>query len=246
MSSIFYNIVQIIGTNLTKRKFYVQFYMTKTVKNYLLKQLYYLKSIGYNYHENLDLFSTNTKTIKLPNSLNELEESVKHCYLCEFSKTRKNTLFSYGNSNSKIVFIKDEPTSSEDELNTFYAGKSGEILCKMIENVLEVKKEEVYLTGLTKCKSTNGLNKTCVDSCKNYLIKQLELIKPKLVVLLGENTYNYFVEPKEEFSKIRGKEFKYNGLNILSTYSPSFLIRNPSFKKDAYYDMIKIKNIMEK
>ena len=219
--------------------------MTKTVKNQLLRNLYNLKSFGYEYHETLDFFSSEVKNFKLPNNLDALKNSVEHCYLCELCKSRKNVLFGYGNANSDIMFISDEPSNSEDEMGLFYSGKSGELLTKMIENVLNINKEDVYLTTLVKCKSLNGLNNSNIDTCNDYLLKQIELIKPKLIVALGEKTYSYLLKNSINFSQVRGKELVYNGITLITTFSPSFLLRNPSSKKDAYYDMLKIKNYME-
>ena len=219
--------------------------MTKTVKNQLLRNLYNLKSFGYEYHETLDFFSSEVKNFKLPNNLDALKNSVEHCYLCELCKYRKNVLFGYGNANSDIMFISDEPSNSEDEMGAFYSGKSGELLTKMIENVLNIQKEEVYLTTLVKCKSLNGLNNSNIDTCNDYLLKQIELIKPKLIVALGERTYSYLLKNNMNFAQIRGKDLVYNGITLIATFSPSFLLRNPSSKKDAYYDMLKIKNYME-
>lgn len=219
--------------------------MTKTVKNQLLKNLYNLKSFGYEYHETLDFFSSEVKNFKLPNNLDALKNSVEHCYLCELCKSRKNVLFGYGNANSDIMFISDEPSNSEDEIGAFYSGKSGELLTKMIENVLNINKEEVYLTTLVKCKSLNGLNNSNIDTCNDYLLKQIELIKPKLIVGLGEKTYSYLLKNNMNFAQIRGKDLVYNGIPLIATFSASFLLRNPSSKKDAYYDMLKIKNYME-
>ena len=202
--------------------------MTKTVKNQLLRNLYNLKSFGYEYHETLDFFSSEVKNFKLPNNLDALKNSVEHCYLCELCKSRKNVLFGYGNANSDIMFISDEPSNSEDEMGAFYSGKSGELLTKMIENVLNIQKEEVYLTTLVKCKSLNGLNNSNIDTCNDYLLKQIELIKPKLIVALGERTYSYLLKNNMNFAQIRGKDLVYNGITLIATFSPSFLLRNPS------------------
>lgn len=219
--------------------------MTKSVKNQVLEHLNYLKSFGFDYHETLDFTYSESKNIKLPNNLVDLKNSVEHCYLCELSKCRKNVLFGYGNINAKLMFIYEEPNKTEDEIGIFYSGKTGELLNKMIENVLNISKEDVYLTSLVKCKSLNGLNSSLVETCSDYLIKQIELIKPKLIVALGEKTYSYLLKNSDNFSQIRGKELAFNSIPLIATYSPSFLLRNPSFKKDAYFDMLKVKNFME-
>ena len=219
--------------------------MTKIVKKQILKYLQNLKSFGYEFHEPFDSFSVEFKNVKLPNNLNELKNNVEHCYLCELSKCRRNILFGYGDSSSKIMFISDEPTKTEDELGTYYVGKTGELLAKMIENVLNIKKEDVYITSLVKCKSLNGINNSNFEICNDYLLKQIELIKPKLIITLGEKTYSYSLKNNDNFSQMRGKELFFNGISLIPTFSATFLLRNPSFKKDAYFDMLKIKNFME-
>lgn len=219
--------------------------MTKQVKYKLLHHLNYLKSIGYEYHKLLDLMPSDIKNIRLPDNIELLKDKVEHCYLCELSKCRKNVLFGYGNTNADIMFISDEPTNSEDELGIHYAGKSGELLTKMIENVLAIKKEEIYFTTLVKCKSSNNLNNSHMESCSDYLFKQIELIKPKLIVTLGEKAYSYLSKDSKNFLQVRGQEIIFNNTKLIATYSANFLLRNPSSKKDAYYDMLKIKNYME-
>ena len=225
--------------------FLYNFNMTKLVKYKILNQLNYLKSIGFKYHENLELFSPDIKNYKLPNNIEELKNICEHCHLCELSKTRKNVLFAYGNRYSNIMLITDEPTNSEDELGLFYSGKTGDLLKNMIENVLKVQKEDLYLTSLVKCKSNSGINSSNVETCNDYLLKQIELVNPKLIVVLGDKTYSYLLNNSNDFSQVRGKELSFNGIKLIATYSATFLLRNPSFKKDAYYDMLKIKNIME-
>lgn len=219
--------------------------MTKQVKNKILNHLNYLKSIGYEYHESLDLFSNDVKNYKLPNDISQLRNICEHCHLCELSKSRKHVLFGYGNMHANVMFICDEPTNSEDELGEYYSGKTGELLKNMIENVLKVKKEDVYLTSMVKCKSSNGVSNTHVETCNDYLMKQIEIIKPKLIVVLGEKAYAHLFKNSNDFSQTRGKELMFNNIKLISTFSASFLLRNPSSKKDAYYDMIKIKNLME-
>ncbi len=219
--------------------------MTKFVKQKLLYNLHLLKSMGYEYHNSLNLITSDIKNLKLPDNIFALKSNVENCYLCELCKTRKNVLFGEGNLKADIMFISDEPSNSEDNLGFFYAGKSGELLVKMIENVLNIKKEDVYITTLVKCKSSNSLNKSHIESCNDYLLKQIELIKPKLIVSLGENTYSNLFNEKDKFSQVRGKECYYHNIKLVPTFSANYLLRNPSSKKDAYYDMLRIKNILE-
>lgn len=219
--------------------------MTKVTKNKILSQLNFLKSIGYEYHEPVKAFNKEIVEDALPNNIFNLQQIVNNCYLCELSKLRKNVLFGYGNENAKIMFIIDEPTTTEDELDSFYVGKSGEQLAKMIENVLPLKKEDVYITSLVKCKSNEGFESTHFSSCSSYLFKQIDLVSPELIVTLGDKAYQYLCKDKTPFNQIRGKLTHFKNYDVLPTYSPSFLLRNPSFKKEAFHDMLKIKSILE-
>jgi len=220
--------------------------MTKILQNRLLYQLNFLKSIGYEYGQNINFQNSNNEQVELPEDINKLEELVKNCYLCQLSKYRENVLFGSGKIDSNIMFLKESPTISEDECGTFYVGKSGDLLKNMIEKVLKVNCEEVYITNIVKCISPNSeIKHEHVNFCKSYLDKQIELIKPKLIVILGESVYRYFTNDNTAFSEIRGKVIRNNDLDIMCTYEPSYLLRNPSSKGEAYEDLLKIKAIME-
>ncbi|PLY08449.1 MAG: uracil-DNA glycosylase [Arcobacter sp.] len=219
--------------------------MTKAVKNKILYQLNFLKSLGYKYHEVIKMTNQEVNGNSLPNNIYSLKSVVENCYLCELSKSRKNVLFGEGNLNASLMLIADEPTSSEDELKSFFVGKSGEQLSKMIENVLPLKKEDVYITNLVKCKSLNGMGASHYSSCSTYLHKQIELINPKLIVTFGEKAYQYLCNDITSFSKIRGQVMNFRDYKVIPTHSVSFLLRNPSSKKEAFYDMLKIKSILE-
>ena len=219
--------------------------MTKAVKNKILYQLNFLKSIGYEYH-NLIKFSNNeVNSSSLPDNMESLKSVVENCYLCELSKSRKNVLFGEGNLNASLMLIADEPSASEDELKSFYVGKTGEQLIKMIENVLPLKKEDVYITNLVKCKSTSGINTSHYSTCSTYLHKQIELVNPKLIVTFGEKAYQYLCSDNSSFNKVRGQMMHFREYKVIPTHSVSFLLRNPSSKKDAFHDMLKIKSILE-
>ena len=219
--------------------------MTKAVKNKILYNLHFLKSIGYEFHDVIHFPNKEINSNILPNSMNQLQEIVENCYLCELSKSRKNILFGAGNIHASLMFISDEPTTSEDELKSFYVGKSGEQLVKMIENVLPLKKEDVYITNLVKCKSSNGITLSQCNSCSTYLHKQIELIQPKLIVMLGEKAFHYLCNDKTPMVQARGQLHFFKEFKVLPTYGINFLLRNPSLKKEVYQDMLKIKAILE-
>ena len=222
--------------------------MTNISKNKLLNQLNFLKSIGFEYHESLSLSTNSVDNINLPNDMYNLKDCVEHCYLCELSKSRKNILFGQGNINSDIMFIGDIPSVSEDEEGHYFLGRSGEILSKMIENVLLLDTNEVYITNIVKCRPNgNDLPKDQdIHTCSSYLHKQIELVKPKIIVCLGEMAYKHFIKDDNiNFLQVRGQVQNIKNIMVIPTFHPSFLLRNPSLKKESYLDMLKIKNLME-
>jgi len=221
--------------------------MTKAIQSKLLNHLNLLNSMGYQYLEPIDLKEINQTQVTMPNNYNALKSLAINCSLCELSKSRKAVLFGEGNLNTNVMFITDSVASIEDELGKFYVGKAGQLLTKMIENVLELSVQEFYITSVTKCSPSNNkvININEVNICKPYLEKQIELIKPRLIVTLGELAYKHLTTDTTDFSQIRGKIVKFNNIDLIPTFNPSFLLRNPSSKKEAFHDMLKIKSLME-
>ena len=219
--------------------------MTKQVKNQILNYLHYQKLFGFSYHKELNLSKKSSCDFSLPNDLLELKNQVSNCHLCDLSKSRKNTLFGYGNQNSKIVFICDEPSKSEDSLGTFFVGNAGDMLANMIEGSLKIKKEEVYTTSLLKCTGQIESNFQNFESCSCYLFKQLDIIKPKIIVAVGERAFNYLLKNIYDFNQYRGKLIPFENAILIPIYQASFLLKNPSLKKDAYHDLLNIKKLYE-
>jgi len=221
--------------------------MTKAVKSKLLNHLNLLNSMGYKYMQPINLKEINQSQVTMPNNYEALRSMAINCNLCELSKSRTNVVFGQGNLNANIMFVADSIATIEDELGKFYVGKSGQLLIKMIENVLNSSIDNFYITGVTKCCPSNNkvININEVGICKPYLEKQIELIKPKLIVALGDLSYKHITGDTTEFSQLRGKILKYNNIDIMPTFHPSFLLRNPTSKKEAFHDMLKIKSIME-
>ena len=221
--------------------------MTKINKDNILYKLNFLQSLGYEYCDHFNLNVNIQNEHKLPNNLKSLNNIVDNCHFCSLSKSRKNILFGYGSENANIMFLYDEPNSVEDTAGEYYRGKNGELLALMIENVLKIKKEEVYISSMVKCKSSKDivLNND-IHSCNSYLNKQIDLIQPKLLVILGQSAYELLFNEKTNNNDYKSKSLKYKNIETICTYHPSFLIRNPSLKKEAYYDMLKVKNEMEK
>jgi len=214
--------------------------MNKLIK---LKHLYNLKLLSEEYFEGFDIEDIN---IEMPKDLHSLQELVNNCHLCNLSKTRNNVVFGEGNPNAKLMFIGEAPGRDEDLQGRPFVGRSGEVLTKMIENVLNLKREDVYIANIIKCRPPQNrdpeLNE--VESCKGYLLKQIDIIKPQIIVTLGRIAFKYLLNDDTSITRARGKIYDFKGIKIIPTFHPSYLLRNPSKKREAMIDLKFIKEFI--
>ena len=208
-----------------------------------LKYLYKLQLLGDEYFEG---FKTQNIQQKVPENFLELQKVVQNCHLCNLSKTRTNVVFGEGNPNAKLMFIGEAPGRDEDLQGKPFVGKSGQMVTKMIENVLELKREDVYIANIIKCRPPQNRDPELeeVEACKGYLLKQIELIKPKIIVTLGRIAFRYLLDDMTPITKARGKIYQFNGIKVIPTFHPSYLLRNPSKKREVLVDLNLIKEFL--
>lgn len=213
----------------------------------ILNNLYTHKLIGENYISPVNYKIENkTNYLNFENSnLTQLSGYCKECTLCSLSKYRKKSLFSYGNGKNGLFIILPEPNSSEISNGIFYSGNSGEMLKNMIINVLKLDTKETYLTTVLKCQTPT--NRTAAEeeikTCCNYLKKQLDILQPKLILMVGTDVYKYLTN-NDNFDIINGTRFKYYNYNAYTIYHPQKLIKNPTLKKNVYNMLLYIKSQM--
>ncbi len=218
----------------------------KNLKNaLLLKQLYQLKQLGYKYTSVIP-YQEEEPDFTLPNNIDVLKKQAQDCHLCTLSKSRQKVVFGEGKLTAKIMFIGDVPSNNDDTLGRIFTGRSGEMLTKMIENVLHLRREDVYLTNILKCRALNTqvLSPTHIHTCHPYLLKEINLVNPKIIITLGESSYHYLTGDNTSIDKVRGIVQKKDRYTIIPTYHPSYLLRNPSAKKYVLEDLIKIRTFI--
>lgn len=220
--------------------------MTQIEKIRLLKLLYQYRGMGFEYFKEYMPLSQK-ENFALPRNLDELKNAVLKCHLCALAKSRKNVVFGVGNLKADIMFIGDNPGVSEDETGEIFTGRAGEMLTKMIENVLLLKREDVYMANIIKCKTPENRVPTPeeVASCKPYLMQQIQTINPKIIVALGSTSFHHLTgEYDTPIDKVRGVVMNFGKAKLVPTFHPSFLLRNPSAKKEVYADMLKIRSML--
>lgn len=220
--------------------------MTDIEKIQLLKLLYQHRAMGHEYFEEYQSL-LKTEPSSLAHSMEELKKDVLACHLCTLAKSRKNILFGDGNPKADIMFIGDNPGVSEDEMGTLFAGRSGEMLVNMIEKVLLIPKEEVYITTILKCRPPENRVSTLeeVSCCKPYLMQQIGMVKPKIIIALGSTSFHHLTgEYDTSIDQVRGLVLNFGEAKLIPTFHPSFLLRNPSAKKEVYADMVKVRSML--
>jgi DNA polymerase len=220
--------------------------MTHIEKIRLLKLLYQYRAMGFEYFQEYRPLSL-SKQPAISHNLEELKTSVAQCHLCALAKSRKNVIFGAGNLKAKVMFIGDNPGVSEDESGMLFTGKSGEMLANMIEKVLLLSKEEVYVTTILKCKTPDNRVPTPeeVACCKPYVMQQIQTIRPQIIVALGSTSFHHLTgEYDTPIDKIRGSVLNFGEAKLIPTFHPSFLLRNPSAKKEVFADMLKVRSML--
>ncbi len=201
--------------------------------------------MGFQY---IDHFNINEKReYREANSFDELSKNIANCHLCDLSKSRKQSMCGFGNTNAKLVIIDYLVSQTQDSTNSYYAGRSGEILKNMIENVLHLSCDDVYITHAIKCKplQSNKPSESEWSSCKGYLFSQLEFLRPKVIVTLGAEAYAHLAGDKiENFENIRGHLIDFKDSKLVPIYHPQYLLRNPELKKITLNDLHTIKSCL--
>jgi len=176
-----------------------------------------------------------------------LQREVKACNRCPLSRTRKSVVFGEGSARADLVFVGEAPGEEEDAQGRPFVGRAGKFLDQMIQRIGLLRKD-VFICNVLKCRPPNNRDPDPaeVDMCKGYLFTQLQLIRPKVICTLGRHAYNTLMNADARITKIRGQFTEFNGIKLLPTYHPSFLLRNEERVKEALEDMEKLREILKK
>ena len=172
----------------------------------------------------------------------ELEEAIKDCNKCKLCSGRKNIVFGTGNKNADIMFIGEGPGADEDIQGEPFVGKAGQLMNKAFE-ALEIKREEVYIANIVKCRPPQNRNPETdeANACMDYLRNQVILVKPKIIVLLGSVALKSILGEEYGITNTRGKWIERKGILYLPTFHPAALLRDESKKIDFWRDLKLVK-----
>ncbi len=225
--------------------------MTKKINSKFLKLIKYYSLINYNLvydNQSINRYKNNILNSKGNKAelLKNLSDSINKIKNCELKKSATNQVFADGNHNSKIMIIGEGPGANEDKEGLPFVGRAGQLLDKMLQSIY-LDRENVYITNVVNYRPPENRRPTD-DEIKRYLPyleNHIELINPKILILLGSTALNTIIGDKEVISKARGKWFNKKigkcSTLVIASFHPAFLMRQPEQKKFAWEDLKMIK-----
>jgi DNA polymerase len=171
-------------------------------------------------------------------SLPGLYDQIHECLKCPLGQTRTRFVFGTGNPSADVMFIGEAPGADEDAQGEPFVGRAGQLLNKIIE-AIGMKREEVYICNILKCRPPNNRDPESseMETCSPYLLKQIELIRPKFIICLGRISAQWLLQTNDSLTALRSRTHAFKGSTLIVTYHPAALLRNPGWKRPAWEDM---------
>lgn len=171
--------------------------------------------------------------------LSLIEADLHDCRRCKLHRDRKNLVFGVGDPKADIVFVGEGPGFNEDRLGEPFVGKAGELLDRIITNVLRVSRADVYICNVVKCRPPNNRDPEPeeVQTCSPFLWQQLDAIEPVVVVALGRFAIQTLLKTTDSVGRLRGRAHPFRQSVLVPTYHPAYLLRNPEDKRKVLDDM---------
>lgn len=176
-----------------------------------------------------------------------LREQVEGCMKCPLGRTRNNTVFGEGNPRSGILVIGEGPGATEDETGRPFVGRSGKLLDKIFESI-GLNRESLFIANIVKCRPPNNRAPLPLEAeiCGRYLHRQMEIMKPGIIVALGASAARHILDTKRGIGVLREEFHTYRDVPVLVTYHPAALLRSPLLKRPVWEDMKKLKAFLDK
>src|SRR4030043_639368 len=174
-------------------------------------------------------------------TLKEVRKELGDCKRCKLHRTRRTIVFGGGNEKATLMFIGEGPGYDEDVQGRPFVGRAGQLLTKIIESI-HLSREEVYIANIVKCRPPQNRNPEAdeIQSCNPFLTKKINAIRPKIICALGTFSAQTLLKTDTKISALRGKLYDLEGIKVIPTYHPAFLLRNPERKREVWEDMKKI------
>ena len=173
-------------------------------------------------------------------ALAQLSRAVARCTKCaELVANRTQTVFGVGNIQPRLVFLGEAPGADEDRQGEPFVGRAGHLLNDIIVKGMKLRREDVYILNILKCRPPNNRTPLPVEAahCRPYLDAQLEILQPEFICCLGAVAAKNLLDMDVAIGKLRGRVFRYGEIRVICTYHPAYLLRNPAAKRDTWQDI---------
>lgn len=176
--------------------------------------------------------------VRSPETLDTVRAELGDCQRCELCRKRRHIVFGVGNPSARLVFIGEGPGRDEDLQGEPFVGAAGELLTRII-HAIKLTRDEVYIANIVKCRPPQNRNPLPdeIATCLPFLKRQLDAIQPEFIVALGKVAAQTLLQTDQAISRLRGRFYDFNGIRLLPTYHPAYLLRSPEKKRDVWEDM---------
>ncbi len=194
------------------------------------------------------LFGDITETLPETNeTIEDVRVEIGDCTRCPLHEGRTQIVQSTGNINADLMFVGEAPGADEDAQGVPFVGRSGKLLDKIIE-AIGMKREDVFIGNINRCRPPGNRTPTLeeAETCKPFLLKEVAIVRPKIIVVMGNTAMKNLLNTKEGITKMRGSFVDYYGVKVMPTFHPAYLLRDPRKKREVWEDMKMVKAELEK
>ena len=180
-------------------------------------------------------------------ALAAIRGDIGDCMRCKLHTLgRQQIVYGVGNPDADLMFVGEAPGADEDVQGIPFVGRAGQLLTKIIE-AIELSRDDVYIANVIKCRPPGNRNPEPdeVDACEGFLFRQIDSIRPKVIVALGTFAAKALLKTQEPISRLRGRVYDYRGAKLIPTFHPAFLLRSPERKRDVWEDMKKVRGLLQ-
>jgi len=172
------------------------------------------------------------------NLIDSLKDKYKNCQKCPLSQGRINFVYGDGNPSARLMLIGEGPGAEENRTGHVFVGKAGQLLNKMLQ-AIKIKREDIYICNIVKCRPPGNRDPLPneVNSCIPYLMEQIKIIKPEVILLLGRVAAQTLLNTNQSLTEMRKLDHEFSGIRTFVSYHPAALLRNPQWKKPAWIDL---------
>jgi uracil-DNA glycosylase family 4 len=178
-------------------------------------------------------------------TLEAIREDLGDCQRCKLHEHRRTIVFGEGNPRARLVFVGEGPGAEEDATGRPFVGRAGQLLDKIIA-AIGLKREDVYIANIVKCRPPGNRTpeRDEVDTCEPFLFRQIAVIDPLVIVALGSPAFQCLLRTRDPITRARGQWREWNGIRVMPTFHPAFLLRSPDKKREVWEDMKKVRDYL--